>query len=43
VVTVPDTEVESAVDLSHLHEAAQRVARLPADKRLRHIAGRSMD
>ncbi|MBB2940490.1 hypothetical protein FB565_000194 [Actinoplanes lutulentus] len=34
-----DTEVEvvTAVDLSHLQEAARTIARLPADERLRHV------
>ncbi len=30
-------ELDAAVDLSHLHGAAQQVARLPAEERLRHI------
>jgi TniB protein len=41
VVNVPQpvvqVELDAAVDLSHLHEAARKVARLPANERLRHV------
>jgi hypothetical protein len=35
--------IEEPLDLSHLHAAAQQVARLPAGERLRYGAGRPVD